>query len=317
MAIGKILPIKREGSGNAFLNSLLKYNRTRFPGVGVYVTPFQSANGRYRVAFDDEDPELNRIRSKKERDFERQRRKEIRERLERLTGLDLRATSDYWDYTKSQGSGDRSHASMVKLIDGENIFDLSDPYNEITFSWLKVHPIVAPSYDAVLKGVNSFVQFYVYDEEEEIRKEYNRKTIINKAIMKLNNLTPDSRKKVAKLLGLPVVDESSDDYVYNQLDTLIKEVEFKSGKYIGLSTIDMFERFADLDIDVLNTRALIEDAITYNVYRERPDGIYEGNNRIGSNKEEVALKLLDPGNQSDLIALHEKVKAKKLQVIGG
>ena len=49
-------------------------------------------------------------------------------------------------------------------------------------------------------------------------------------------MTPDKKKrKVARMLGLPVTEETKEEVVYNQVDNLLKQTEFKDGKYAGLS----------------------------------------------------------------------------------
>lgn len=318
--VGIIYPIKREPSIEAgvmtMAHSLAKKGMTRFPGTGVYFLPYRLPSGRYKVAFDDEDPALYLIESKKEREAEIERRREIRLRLEGLTGLDLRATSEYWDYSKSQGSTDRSHVSVVKLIDGPNTFDFKNPFNEITFNWLKVHPLIAPSLEAYQKGMaNPLCLFYVYDEQEEVRKAFEAKKDVNEAIQILDKLSNDKRRKVAKLMGLPVNDLTPDEKVYNVLDTAIKSLEFKEGKYKGSSTINMFKHFVRLENDVLNARVLIEDALTLNIYVQKADGIYEGNNKIAGTEEQAATYLLSPEHQEEFLALMEKVKFKKMQII--
>ena len=62
------------------------------------------------------------------------------------------------------------HVQSVKLLDGDNIFDLSIPLQELAFSWLRVHPTIASSYQAWERGeYPAETQFFVADEEIEKR----------------------------------------------------------------------------------------------------------------------------------------------------
>ena len=50
---GKISPIKREpGKEQSTGNSLLRNNRTRTPGTGVFKYPYKELSGHYRTGLD-------------------------------------------------------------------------------------------------------------------------------------------------------------------------------------------------------------------------------------------------------------------------
>jgi hypothetical protein len=42
-------------------------------------------------------------------------------------------------------------------------------------------------------------------------------------------MTPEKKKKVARMLGLAVTDNSTEELVYNAVDNVLKQTEFKSG----------------------------------------------------------------------------------------
>jgi len=101
--------------------------------------------------------------------------------------------------------------------------------------------------------------------------------LINKAISKFDSMTPEKKRKVARLLGLPVTEDSKEDFVYNQVDNILKQTEFKSGKYQGLSTIEVFNRFADMKENLLHIKDLVKQAIAHSVYRVKSSGrVFEG-----------------------------------------
>ena len=126
-------------------------------------------------------------------------------------------------------------------------------------------------------------------------------------------MTPEKKKKVARLLGLPVTENTTEEAVYNQVDNLLKQTEFKNGKYQGLNPVEVFNRFADMKENLLHIKDLVKQAITHSVYRVKPSGrIYEGEFEVATDEDELIKHLADEDNQEDLITLEQKLKSKKL-----
>lgn len=313
---GKIVSIKIEqptGPIQTMANSLAAKGRSRVPGTGIILTPKRESSNRYRTGIDETAPSILAIEDKEEREAEIARVKAMRERLQEKLGIDdLSATSKYWNYMLATPL-DQNHVSPYKLKDGENIFSFADPMAELNFRWLSVHPLVAPSYETFQRGdAGPGVLFYVHDEEIENQRVNKTKKEINSAVIKLENSSPDKRKKVAKLLGLPVSDNSREDLVYNLLDTLLKQTEFKDGQYKGLSTVRMFNKFMDMQPTTFNAKVLVKEALDLNIYRKKDDGIYEGERKVANSEEALVNDLIDSKSQQFLIALEEKLKTKKL-----
>ena len=216
--------------------------------------------------------------------------------------------------TLATSPDDPTHVQHVKLTDGENIFDLSDPMKELTFAWLRVHPTIASSYQAWQRGdYPEDTQFYVVDDEVETGISFKKKSQVNKAIARLESMTPEKRRKVARLMGLPVSDDSKEEYVYNLIDGLLKQSEFTEGKFRGQSTVALFDTVTGLKESVLHKKDLVEQAILLSVYREKPNGkIYEGEIEVAASKDDLVIKLEDDDNQDELITLEAKLKTKKL-----
>jgi len=205
----------------------------------------------------------------------------------------------------------------VKLIDGDNYFDLSVPLQELAFAWLRVHPTIASSYQAWERGeFPADTQFYVADDEIENAVIFKKKQLINKAIAKFDAMTPEKKRKVARLLGLPVTEDTKEEAVYNQVDNVLKQTEFKNGKYQGLSTVEVFNRFADMKENLLHIKDLVKQAIGHSVYRVKPNGrIYEGEFEVATDEDELVRYLADDDNQDALITLEQRLKSKKLAAV--
>jgi len=199
-------------------------------------------------------------------------------------------------------------------MDGDNFFDFSNPSQELAFAWLRVHPTIASSYGAWERGeFPADTQFYVADDEVESAIIFKKKQLINKAIAKFDGMSPEKKRKVARLLGLPISEDTKEDVVYNQVDNILKQTEFKNGKYQGLSTVEVFNRFADMKENLLHIKDLVKQAITHSIYRVKPNGkIYEGEFEIASDEDDLVKFLVDEDNQDQLLTLEGKLKTKKL-----
>ena len=199
----------------------------------------------------------------------------------------------------------------------QHIFDLSNPLQELQFSWLRVHPTIASSYQAWERGdYPADTQFYVADDEIENAVLFKKKQLINKAIVKFDSMSPEKKKKVARLLGLPVTDNTTEESVYNQVDNLLKQTEFKNGKFSGLDPVKVFNQFADMKENLLNIKDLVKQALHHSIYRMKPNGkIYEGEFEVAMDEDELVKMLADDDNQDTLLTLEGKLKSKKIAAI--
>ena len=316
--IGKISTIKKEYNNSqlqTMQGGLALKGLTRIPGTGVFKYPYKELDGRYRTGLDPEAAYIRRISDPLEREMETERVTALRQKLElALGGIDLGPRSKFWNYGLSTSADDGLHVQAVKLMDGDNFFDLSTPLQELAFSWLRVHPTIASSYQAWERGeFPADTQFYVADDDIENAVLFKKKQLINKAIVKFDAMTPEKKRKVARLLGLPVTEDTKEEAVYNLVDNVLKQTEFKNGKYQGLNPVEVFNRFADMKENLLHIKDLVKQALTHSVYRLKANGkIYEGEFEVAKDEDDLVKFLADDDNQEDLITLEQKLKSKKL-----
>jgi len=319
--IGKISTIKKEYNNSqlqTMQGGLSMKGLTRIPGTGVFKYPYKELDGQYRTGLDPHATYIRRIQDPLEREMEVERVTALRDKLQlALGGIDLGPRSKFWNYGLSTSTEDTLHVQPVKLLDGDNIFDLTIPLQELAFSWLRVHPTIASSYQAWERGeFPAETQFYVADEEIENAVLFKKKQLINKAIVKFDSMTPEKKKKVARLLGLPVTDDTKEEAVYNLVDNILKQTEFKNGKYQGLNPIEVFNRFADMKENLLHIKDVVKQAITHSIYRIKASGkVYEGEFEVAKDEDELVKYLADEDNQEDLITLEQKLKTKKLAAV--
>lgn len=316
--LGKISTIKREYTSSqlqTMQSGLASKGLTRVPGTGVFKYPYKELDGKYRTGLDADASYIKRIQDPTERELELERVISLRKRLEdSLGGIDLGPRSSFWNYGLSTSAEDQMHVQAVKLLDGDNYFDLSVPFQELAFSWLRVHPTIATSYQAWERGeFAADTHFYVVDDEIENAVVYKKKQLINKAIISFDSMSPDKKRKVARLLGLPVSEDTKEEVVYNLVDNMLKQTEFKNGKYQGLNPVEVFNRFSGMKDHLLHIKDLVKQAIAHSVYRQKPSGkIYEGEFEIAADEEALVMFLANDDNQDELLVLEGKLKTKKL-----
>lgn len=325
--IGKIAPIRKEYNStfNTIDQQLAKNNFFRFPGTTITLLPHKEASGKYRTGLDVKAAYLNNL-SLEDREAEIKRITEDKARLEEALGLPdsgvLDPTSPFYNFAASSASlikrfGTDIKVSPIKLGTNEVFFNMdgTDVMKEITWNWVKVNPRIAPSLDAYRRGeVPSDTQYYIVDDEAETKDTYSRKKEINKAIVAFESLTPSKKKQIARLMGLPVTEDTKEETVYNVVDSQLKETEFKSGKNKGTAPVRLFNELLKETDDRIKVKDLVEQALTHNIYRISAGGkIVEGETTISASKEDLVETLLDEGNQMDVIALEKKLNNKKLK----
>ena len=319
--LGKISTLKKDYNNSqlqTMQGGLAAKGLTRIPGAGVFKYPYKELDNRYRTGLDPDASYIKRIQDPTERELEKERVTKLRQKLESELGdIDLGPRSSFWNYGLSVSNDDNLHVQPVKLMDGDNIFDLSNPLQELQFSWLRVHPTIASSYQAWERGdYPADTQFYVADDEIENAVLFKKKQLINKAIVKFDSMSPEKKKKVARLLGLPVTDNTTEESVYNQVDNLLKQTEFKNGKFSGLDPVKVFNQFADMKENLLNIKDLVKQALHHSIYRMKPNGkIYEGEFEVAMDEDELVKMLADDDNQDTLLTLEGKLKSKKIAAI--
>jgi hypothetical protein len=313
---GKISSIKKEYNRNngSLEASLAMHGFSRYPGTGVRFVPAKEPNGvDYKTGLNVKSAEMEKLKKFNPEKYksEFKRITELKEELESRAGVSLDPRSPY--YKEIFNDRISVKAEIVRLKEGDNIFDLDDVFKAITYEWMKVHPLIASSYQAYERGEYAAnTQFFVNDENIEEELKYKKKTLINRAIGTLEALSLEKRKKVARLLGLPVSDNSKEQFVYNLLDTFIKASDIKSGDHKGGNPIDLFNKFSAMDDSLVAAKDLVDQAIKHSIYRVTKGGrITEGGQEIAKTKEELVDFILDSKNQDDLFALQEKLKVKK------
>lgn len=309
--IGKISSIKKEyNRNNGSLEASLAANGySRFPNTAVRLVPAKEPNGLdYKTGLNVNSPSVLALKETNPELYESEvkRISQKKAELEEKAGISLDPRSPF--YTNIFNDQVTVKVTQAKLIEGDNCFNLENVFEAITYEWLRVHPLVASSYAAYQRGeYPSNTQFYVNDENIEEELKYKKKVALNTAISTLDSMSLEKRKKVARLLGLPVSDNNKEHIVYNLLDSFIKNTDTKEG-----NPVDLFNKLAGLNDKLLSTKDIVDQAIKHSIYRITKGGrITEGGVEVAKDKADLVDFLMEDKNQDDMLALQEKLKNKK------
>lgn len=318
MATAKISVIPKTFTDRTSLEfALQSRGMTRSPGTGVLLFPYKEADGTHRTALDENNSIIRNIEDSELKAAKQKATKDLRERLEKKAGIPLGGKANFYRY----GYQERADGQLVnnitvepyKLIDGDNLFDLDNVWEAVTFYWLSVHPRVASSYEAYQAGqYPSDTQFYVKDDQREAEVIYAKKKTANDAIIKFNSWSPEKKKKISRLCGLPAFDDSREEIVYNMMDEFLKSKDIIMGAYKGQDPLRVFSQYADLDDNSIYIKDLIDQAFTNQIYRIRNSRVFEGEQEVYKSKEEMLDFLMLPKNQDEVLAIDKKLKTKKL-----
>lgn len=311
----KVSPIVKTYNANfkTMESSLGAKGYVRSPGTKKYLMPKVEADGRYRTGLDPKAQYLQKLPAEAqaaELEF-------IKDTLAKLKAIypdtDFGPRSKVWNaFSESNLKVDYiplGNDSFVLNATEENVRDL------LTYCWVRVHPDIARSLEAYERGECPECQYYMADDEAESKAIFSKKKAINKAIVTFEALTPSKKKQIARLMGLPVSDNTTEEAVYNMVDNTLKKPEFESGEYKNLSTLNIFNQLVALNDDRIKVKDLVEQAIRHNIYRKGPgDKIQEGTETVSASKEDLVNFLLDDKNQPDLIALETRLNQKKIAV---
>jgi hypothetical protein len=307
-------PIKKTYPDNfkTMESSLSSQGFVRSPGTNRYLMPKKEADGRYRTGLDTTARYLLALPEEvreSEIKFIEQTLKVLKSEFPEL---DFGPRSKVWNVF----SDSPFKATHIPLSNKDVIFHTENLQDLLNYCWVRVHPDIAKSLESFNRGDCPECQYYMANDEAENKVIFSKKKRINKAIMTFEALTPSKKKQIARLMGLPITDDSTEEAVYNAVDNVLKEPEFKTGDFKNLSTISVFEDLVNLTDDRLHVKDLIEQAIRHNVYRTGTgDTIKEGSEVVAASKAELVDYLLDEKNQKELLALESKIKQKKLVII--
>lgn len=307
----KVSTIKRPGAEpGTYRGSLSQYNLTRFPSTIHRYMPHRELDGSFRTGLDPNAGYIKRM-SQKDQEMEIERVTSLLEKAKSFFGdIDLGSRSDYYSKLTDFKMGTPERCPITKLIDGDNIFDIDTPVGLIQFAYLRVHPEIAPSMEAINSGNYTRATYFINDDEVEDTSAFKKKVVINKAIGLLNTASNDKRKKIGRQIGLGFTDESTEANVYNRLDDFIQA----SSKAKSGGNAELFIKYYEMADDNLAIRDVVTQSLMYGALRKNKSGeVLRGKNIIASDLESAIAYYTNVDHDDELTALQEELKIKKVQ----
>ena len=289
---------KRPLSMNTLAGSLFQDGLSRAPLTSLSVYPLTDAKGVIQTGIDESALRIKAIKNEESRNLEIARVRSIREELELRVNETLTPESGFWTPKMEE---------PYILRDGDNVFDLDNPYHAIDFYWLTQLPIIAKSLEDVNSGKvdATLVSFYVYETEVESRNEFNRKKEINDVVSVLNKLGEVEIKKVAFILNLKMPERSTYDEIYVAIDNYIRE----SKSYGKEDPIAEFRKATSYTAEVLAIKVLIKQLLEERILKMKGISVFEGENLIAKSIEDLEIKLVEDPEM--FISYEAKTKAKR------
>lgn len=323
--IATICSIRRKPENEKSMEyALFSKGYNRHPGTVVPIPPYKESTGRYRTGLDENAVYIKDM-SEEEAIIEKARVRGWRLELQKALGfpdpenLDethaLGPFSPY--YTRMMDNsmyGSGKVCPLARLSGNTTTFNLEDPIQKLQYAYLRVNPRVSPSWshfnDGKLKN-STYVQFYVNDPEVENVIAYDDNKKLSDSIVKLSSLRPADKIRVARLLGLPVIDTTPEQTVFNLLFAFINQKSVSDGVHKGKNAAKLFLSVADMKPDNLLLKDKLLQAMTYSIVRRLKSGYFKGEQMIGKNEDDALAFLSSDKGSEWLATIDEELKLKK------
>ena len=228
-----------------------------------------------------------------------------KEFLENVMGLEYNALSIYKKTNNFWSSDNENGISSVRLVKGDNRFDLSNPEDYIRYKILLANKdIIAPSLQALQdspKATYQFVMIFENDESNQARDKMTNTMQCYKEFGKYENNADVLRFVIETIDGRPTAKTTKLEFLQNK-------------------TIDLIQADAKLFLKVitdnlLSTKVLIKKAIESGIISKRGDYLYlrkDNSPLCGTNEDPTlnnAARFINlPKNQEIKFYLEAQVK---------
>jgi hypothetical protein len=290
-----LIEIKQDADQSAKALGLHKHNRSKFPGTFEVVQPGRTPDNRWVTGLDEDAISINKISDPVLRAQRKEEIREIREELERLTGHDLRATSDFWN------------TFYIKIVEKLALnFDI--PTDRIKYYVLLANNFAAPELEAKENPDFNNAKFYMHRAENEEGTKAVKSRERDKAVADLYTMYDNKNRLLLigkYMLGSKVKDSMTQDAVYNLLRDSIQAD--KDG-----SVVRKFNEATSKTVEELQYKLIVDEAVARHVVRIR-DGYYQrGNATYGKTIKEVVKFLSSPENANEFASIKEEVEEKRV-----
>jgi hypothetical protein len=201
-------------------------------------------------------------------------------RLSEELGMDLKATSNFWN------------TFFIRMSDRPIILDTEDPMDEMKYLFLKGHKLIAPS----VSEKKATAKFVIVNQEAEAEVKNKKSKIKRDAIVAFNKLSTTDMKKALRLYGYKAEEISIEQAESKLFDV----VEGDPAKFL-----EVWVNNTDRE-----TQFMIEAAIAKNIIRKNKNAYYYGTEIIGNSLIDTVSYLKDKKNQDLKLVILNETKVK-------
>jgi hypothetical protein len=202
----------------------------------------------------------------------------LRKKLEEKLGVELHNKSDYY----------RNLSTILEERPMGLYFDSKVPKEAVLIKAMLASAMIANGITEYNNGVKPYAEWYFENSEADAKEGEEKRNIVTEAVETYKNLSNLKKENVCKILGINVYGLSP-KIINEKLWNFIECVDNPSDKK---SNCNLFNSVAKLDANLIDIKALIKDAVQFNVIRKNAenDFIY-GDNILGTTEDQVVGKV--------------------------
>lgn len=203
--------------------------------------------------------------------------KETQKKLEEILRTDLAPNSEFWD------------TFFIRMTDEELLLDLSDPYEELKYHFLKRHKDVKTSIFEKKAGA----KYVIVDDDEEAKSKNIDAKVKRAAYTFMDKMSTEDMRDCLRLYGIS--SDDSNEVVESKLNEII-EADPKKFSELWIHNADK------------KTQVLIEKAISKNVIRRQKNRYTYGTTEMGLGIQSAIAFLNETDHQDIKLAIINQVK---------
>lgn len=237
---------------------------------------------------------------------------ELRAKLEKATGFDLRPDSEFYA-NLSFKLEDKRDGFIMNLTDSQ-----IGLYLQIVLFAMIESPLIASSYAEYYDGRKPAAEWYIEDKEKEANAKERDQEFERQAFELYTNMSPERRAKVARVLGLDVMglsDKAASAELWDYIKGLAKAKKNSTDPATASdpkTNVQNFMRVVKIDNDSLEAMSLLTEAMSLSIIRRNTKREIEYKSvPLGMTEDLASRALMRPDNQLMYSNLQKEVEAKK------
>jgi hypothetical protein len=289
--IKELTTIKQIPDEFAEASGLSKYNRSRMPRCFDRLSPAIHKDGRFITGLDEDSVEINTISNIEERLERKEEIKNLRESLEKNTGLDLSGLSSYW-----------KTYNVVIESDNDLILDPYNPHDIIKYMVLTSNGYVAPSKEDTGLFKYKDAKYYAFFQETANKQDVSTQKLRDQARSELYKLMDkkDSMVLIGRYLeGAKYTNKLDSDTIYSYLSSYIDKSK---------DNVKSFLNVVAKSHEDLQFKTTVDLAIRLKKIKFKDDYYQRGQITLGKTVEEVYKTLKSPEFAAEFLSIQNELQ---------